>query len=59
MLEAAVTPTVAPVEQEAQDINEDETPEAVNEESVPHDMDQRVYDSIKALMIKDRARVGG
>ena len=60
MLEAAVTPTVAPVEQEANDIVEDEvvgTVEGVDESVL--NMDQRVYDSIKALMVKDRARVGG
>ena len=60
MLEAAVTPTVAPVEQEANDIVEDEVAEPVEKvEESALNMDQRVYDSIKALMVKDRARVGG
>lgn len=60
MLEAAVTPTVAPVEQAANDVEDDNVAESIVEaDDSALDMDQRVYDSIKALMVKDRARVGG
>lgn len=60
MLESANAPVVAPVEQEAQDVQED-VEVAVEEAAaeLPAGLDEDTYNSLKALMVRDRARIGG
>lgn len=60
MLESANAPVVAPVEQEAQDVAEDvEAPVAETAHDLPAGLDEDTYNSLKALMVRDRARIGG